>query len=180
MTINETIAELRSEIERLKIRLLSAAGDDLCRLTQEEIKAYSSGAVKIPPKEEFIASCERFHSQIASEAGVLTNCLTLAQLIAENQTQAARIASLESELAAAKAEIADLKVSEALGDELNGRLIAEGADATLFTIFQRQAAPALRATLDEQGRRFNAMMLEVAEKDASDAARCESERNPDA
>jgi hypothetical protein len=73
------------EVERLRVRLLSAAGDDLCRLTPEEIKAYTSGAVKIPPREEFIPSCERFHAQIAGEAGVLENCLTLAQLVAENQ-----------------------------------------------------------------------------------------------
>lgn len=75
----------KAEIDRLRTRLLSAAGDDLCRLSQEEIKAMSAGAVKIPPKEEFLASCERFHAQVAGEAGVLTNCLTLAQLIAENE-----------------------------------------------------------------------------------------------
>ena len=78
-------AELEAENKRLKLCIQSAAGDDLCRLTQEEIKAYTSGAVKIPPKEEFIPSCERFHEQIASEVGVLTNCLTLAQLVAENE-----------------------------------------------------------------------------------------------
>lgn len=78
-------AELEAEVARLKIRLLSAAGDDLCRLSQEEIKAYTSGQVQIPPKSEFLPSCERFHDQISSTAGVLTNCLTLAQLIAENQ-----------------------------------------------------------------------------------------------
>jgi hypothetical protein len=36
---------LKVENADLKLRLLSAAGDDLCRLTQEEIKAYASGAV---------------------------------------------------------------------------------------------------------------------------------------
>lgn len=93
---------MMEENEQLKLRLLSAAGDDLCRLTQEEIKAYSSGAVKIPPKEEFIASCERFHSQIAKESGVLENCLTLAQLIAENQS--------------IKDELAHMRTSEAIQD----------------------------------------------------------------
>lgn len=76
---------LLKEVERLKVRLLSAAGDDLCRLTPEEIKAYTSGAVQIPPKEEFLSSCERFHNQISGEVGELANCLTLAQLIAENE-----------------------------------------------------------------------------------------------
>lgn len=75
----------RREIEELRRRLLTAAGDDLCRLTQEEIKQLSSGAVPIPPREEFLASCERFHAQIANESGVNSDCLTLAQLIAENE-----------------------------------------------------------------------------------------------
>jgi hypothetical protein len=76
---------LQAENARLRARLLTAAGDDLCRLSQEEIKAMSAGAVQIPPKEEFLASCERFHAQVAGEAGVNHNCLTLAQLIAENE-----------------------------------------------------------------------------------------------
>ena len=94
-TLIESLAERDAEIERLRTRLLSAAGDDLCRLTQDEIKAMSAGAVKIPPKEEFLASCERFHAQVAGEAGVLGNCLTLAQLVAENERLKARIAWLE-------------------------------------------------------------------------------------
>ena len=85
------------EIERLRLRLLSAAGDDLCRLSQEEIKAYTSGKVRIPPREEFLPSCERFHAQIAGEAGILEGCLTLAQLIAENAALAARVAELEAD-----------------------------------------------------------------------------------
>lgn len=82
---DEEIAVLKKEVAQLRLRLLSAAGDDLCRLNQEEIKELSSGGVKIPPKEEFIASCERFHAQLAAGPGVLNNCLTLAQLIAENE-----------------------------------------------------------------------------------------------
>lgn len=82
----DRLAELEAEIERLRTRLLSAAGDDLCRLTQDEIKAMTAGSVQIPPKEEFLASCERFHAQVAGEAGVFGNCLTLAQLVAENET----------------------------------------------------------------------------------------------
>lgn len=77
--------DCRREINQLRLRLLSAAGDDLCRLSQEEIKAYTSGAVQIPPIEEFLPSCARFHAQIAAGAGVLEGCLTLAQLIAENE-----------------------------------------------------------------------------------------------
>jgi hypothetical protein len=88
-------ALLIEEVERLRTRLLSAAGDDLCRLSQEEIKAMSSGAVKIPPKAEFLASCERFHAQVAKESGVLENCLTLAQLIAENEKLREQLAAAE-------------------------------------------------------------------------------------
>lgn len=74
-----------AEVKRLKQRLLTAAGDDLCRLSQEEIKDLTGGKVPIPPKDEFLASCERFREQIAAEAGMNQNCLTLAQLIAENE-----------------------------------------------------------------------------------------------
>ena len=76
---------LIAENERLRLRVLSAAGDDLCRLTQEEIKDLSAGKVQIPPEGEFLASCKNFHSQIASKSGVLPGCLTLAQMIAENE-----------------------------------------------------------------------------------------------
>ena len=82
--MTELIA-LEAENKRLRLRVLTAAGDDLCRLTPEEIKAYTSGAVQIPPEEEFIPSCRQFHRQIADTAGVLDNCLTLAQMIAENE-----------------------------------------------------------------------------------------------
>ncbi len=90
-----------TECEGLRLRLLSAAGDDLCRLTQEEIKAYTTGAVQIPPIEEFLPSCERFHAQIAAGPGVLPNCLTMAQLIAENEKLRRTITDLEARLAGA-------------------------------------------------------------------------------
>lgn len=82
---NRLAIQYLKERDDARRRLLSAAGDDLCRLSQDEIKELSSGGVQIPPKEEFLASCERFHQQIASGPGVLPNCLTLAQLIAENE-----------------------------------------------------------------------------------------------
>lgn len=76
--------------------------------SQEEIKAYSSGAVKIPPKEEFIASCERFHDQISGEVGVLENCLTLAQLIAENEKLRQRAEAAEAKLGAVEEVVKEL------------------------------------------------------------------------
>lgn len=83
--MKQSLTAAKLEIHSLRHRLRSAAGDDLCRLTQEEISDLSKGGVKIPPKEEFLASCERFHTQIAGEAGVLHDCMTLAQLLAENE-----------------------------------------------------------------------------------------------
>ncbi len=103
--------DLESEKAQLRQRLLSAAGDDLCRLSQEEIKQYTSGEVQIPPKGEFIASCERFHQQIAEGPGVLGNCLTLAQLIAENEQLRGRA---EAALADAKAKGEELAELQAL------------------------------------------------------------------
>lgn len=81
--LRERYEQLEAENERLRARLLTAAGDDLCRLSQEEIKSYTNGAVPIPPRCEFIASCERFHAQIAGTAGVNQDCLTSAQMAAE-------------------------------------------------------------------------------------------------
>ena len=106
--------------EDLRRRLLSAAGDDLCRLTQEEIKAYTDGTVKIPPKKEFIASCERFHAQITQESGVMENCLTLAQLIAENERLKQENESLiENIKHRAEAMQMDLETIQALRNQLN-------------------------------------------------------------
>lgn len=98
VALDVRVRQLEKERDRLAARLLTAAGDDLCRLTQDEIKALGAGTVKIPPRDEFLASCARFHEQLAAESGVMTNCLTLAQLVAENQQQAHRIAALEAAL----------------------------------------------------------------------------------
>lgn len=103
-TCQKERTDLEVEIGNLRTRLLSAAGDDLCRLTQEEIKAYTSGAVQIPPKSEFMPSCERFHDQISGTAGVLTNCLTLAQLIAENERLRSAIEDIDQTLRVPAAE----------------------------------------------------------------------------
>lgn len=91
----ESLERVTKERDEARARLLTAAGDDLCRLSQEEIKAMSAGAVKIPPKDEFLASCERFHAQVTNEAGVNHNCLTLAQLIAENERQRLELAHIK-------------------------------------------------------------------------------------
>ena len=80
------VGEMKRERDDARLRLLSAAGDDLCRLSRDEIRELTAGGqVQIPPKEDFLASCERFHEQIAAGPGVLSGCLTLAQLIAENE-----------------------------------------------------------------------------------------------
>jgi len=119
---------MQARIAELRTRLLSAAGDDLCRLTQEEIKAYTSGAVQIPPKGEFIASCERFHEQIAAGPGVLKNCLTLAQLVAENEklTNELRVAigKIDGLVAGAKTSLSQLATAQARNAELTAALRA--------------------------------------------------------
>lgn len=135
-TVEKSVADaLVAEVERLKQRLLSAAGDDLCRLSQEEIKAYTSGAVKIPPIEEFLPSCARFHAQIADEAGVLDNCLTLAQLIADNER-------LTQENAALRELVAELRE---LGDKFYAQYhIVDSA----FVVGQQQQVTAMRAIIN--------------------------------
>lgn len=80
-----TVQQLRTENAELRTRLLSAAGDDLCRLTQEEIEKYRLGKVQLPPKCVFIESCEAFHDDLAAKDGTLKKSYTLAQMIAENE-----------------------------------------------------------------------------------------------
>jgi hypothetical protein len=111
------LAAAHAQIKELRLRLLSAAGDDLCRLSQEEIKELTSGAVQIPPKGEFLASCERFHEQIAAGPGVLSGCLTLAQLIAENEKLKQQLAGKDTIINAAVATPAGGKERNVL----NGR-----------------------------------------------------------
>ncbi len=114
---------MEAENADLRLRLLSAAGDDLCRLSQDEIKKFTSGEVQIPPKEEFLPSCERFWEQTAGKAGVLNGCLTLAQLIAENAKSTERIKELEAQLETAAMEAAGL---QAQIESLQIRIVALG------------------------------------------------------
>lgn len=121
---------LRADVDRLtaerdeaRARLLTAAGDDLCRLTQEEIKAMSAGTVKIPPKEEFLASCERFHAQVANESGIMSNCLTLAQLVAESEQQRATVSRLEAALRQCKTALAYAGIGQKYPFDRLGQLL---------------------------------------------------------
>lgn len=68
--------DLRLENQRLRLAVCNQAGDNLCWLDDEQLGA-------IPPREEFLKSCERYHTQIAGErgeAGILAGCMTIAQL----------------------------------------------------------------------------------------------------
>jgi len=94
--LESELLKAEQENAKLRQRLLTAAGDDLCRLSQEEIKQLTSGYVQIPPKCEFLASCERFHSQMAGEAGINQSCLTSAQMAAEITRLESRVKELES------------------------------------------------------------------------------------
>jgi hypothetical protein len=113
----DELVAAQAEVKQLRLRLLSAAGDDLCRLSQDEIKAYTSGAVQIPPIEEFLPSCQRFHEQIAAGPGVLNGCLTLAQLIAENEKLLRAKEAAEQRIEALQARVETLK-AQAIADVL--------------------------------------------------------------
>jgi len=64
-----------SENAALRRALLHRAGDDLCWITD---------GAKIPPKEEFLESCRRYHTQIAESRGVLEDAKTISQLESES------------------------------------------------------------------------------------------------
>lgn len=153
---DELLKAKDTEIERLRNRLLTAAGDDLCRLTQEEIKAMGAGTIKIPPKEEFLASCERFHAQVAAESGVMTNCLTLAQLVAENERlQAEAAAMLAHAIRALEFDIELSKHGHPRGMEAACRKMLEEikggtAGTTLLQRLRDAEAEKLQAVREEQ------------------------------
>lgn len=64
---------LVAENTALRAAILNAAGDDLCWFQHED-------KGKIPPREEFLESCRRYHAQMSGERGELTGCKTIAQL----------------------------------------------------------------------------------------------------
>ncbi len=76
------------EIERLRKSVLNRQGDDLCWF---DIGA-THPHVKIPPAEEFLESCRRFHEQVAGDSGLLEGCMTIAQLEAEVERLRAALA----------------------------------------------------------------------------------------
>lgn len=83
-------AELREQLAALRNSVLNQAGDDACWILDPE-------HAQLPPKEEFLKSCERFHAQRTAQDGTLSGCMTIAQL--------------EQQLAAKDAEIARLSES---------------------------------------------------------------------
>jgi hypothetical protein len=75
----ETIAKierLEAENARLRAAVINQCGDNLCWLKERKLG-------QIPPKEEFLASCARYHEQIARDRGVVHGCMTISQLEAE-------------------------------------------------------------------------------------------------
>jgi hypothetical protein len=62
-------------IDRLAKAVLNQAGDNLCW--------FNPLRALIPPREEFLESCARFHTQMCTENGELDGCKTIAQLEAE-------------------------------------------------------------------------------------------------
>jgi hypothetical protein len=68
---SETVA-FQSRIAELEHAVLNQAGDNHCW--------FDPKTAKIPPAEEFLESCRRFHGQIADQNGVLEGSCTIAQL----------------------------------------------------------------------------------------------------
>src|SRR6202040_4202117 len=74
LSMEEEFYEARKEINELRASILNRRGDDLC---------WIQDVSKIPPKEEFLESCRRYHAQVAESHGVLEGCKTIAQLEAD-------------------------------------------------------------------------------------------------
>lgn len=60
------------ERDEARAAFLNSKGDDLCW--------FDPASPKIPPREEFLESCSRFHQQISAINGMLSGCKTIAQL----------------------------------------------------------------------------------------------------
>ena len=98
-SVEEQIAALTAERDRLRLAVLNQCGDNLCHLTDEEAtEAGASG--RIPPWPEFQESCRRFHALVSRQSGELTGCMTIAMLEAEVQR-------LTAELEAGRREFAE-------------------------------------------------------------------------
>lgn len=64
------------EIERLRKSVLNQSADNLCWVEDPE-------QVKMIPRDQFLESCARYHTQMSAERGVIPGCMTIAQLEAE-------------------------------------------------------------------------------------------------
>lgn len=93
---------LREEVERLRKAVLNQSGDNLGRLTPDDLR-------KIPPKAEFLQSCDHFHTQIASGAGELVGCQTIAQLERDNLALRLALDAYRAKLKKARAELRGLR-----------------------------------------------------------------------
>ena len=76
--------DLQEENQRLRSAILNQCGDNLCWITDP-------ATAKILPEAEFLESCRRYHAQLQAENGVVSGCMTVAQL-------EARVLELETEL----------------------------------------------------------------------------------
>ncbi len=71
--------EQAAEIEKLRNAIRNQRGDDLCWIQNPE----NAEIAKVLPEGEFLESCRRYHAQLASERGVFSRGMTIAQLEAE-------------------------------------------------------------------------------------------------
>lgn len=72
--LDAALSVMAEEIKTLRAAVRNKAGDDLCWI------AGMPEMAKALPREEFLQSCVRYHSQIAEARGVFTGGRTIAQL----------------------------------------------------------------------------------------------------
>lgn len=71
------LRHIRAENERLRAAVRNQCGDNLCWLKDEDLG-------KIPPRNEFLDSCRRYHTQLTVLRGELgPGQMTMAQLEAK-------------------------------------------------------------------------------------------------
>lgn len=85
----DKVEVLTAERDAARASVLNQAGDNLCW--------FDPASTPLPPKEEFLESCNRFWQQTSQKSGVSSGCMTIAQL--------------ERELAAAHEDAARLGVA---------------------------------------------------------------------
>ncbi len=104
------LGEAKAENAALRMSVRNQAGDNLCWLKEDDpLRVIVNGNIQIPPQDEFLESCRRYHAQISGKRGELQGAKTIAQLEAENSSLKQQVAVECANYAAADAENAALR-----------------------------------------------------------------------